>query len=187
MTKQRETAVRNAKSTLQNSPAKKSSTPPTKKKKTEALPPIHILLRVRAENGKTFTEHGRIIKEEGSAMLGKMGNPVGPDFSRDLNEQIGTGVPTFLFLTTREGWNGPYVTYRCRLKSVEATLPQSKLHLVPEYYAHEHKSIESWFNISTMDKLSMTEMNRIYVLSSGRHVMSVVKSSAAVFRVAIQK
>ena len=54
-------------------------------------PPAHVLIRVRAENGRTFTEHKRLIEKSGTAILGKMGQPIGPDFTKELNEQIRAG------------------------------------------------------------------------------------------------
>ncbi len=46
---------------------------------------VHILLRVRSENGQTIDDHAAIVRERGSAVLGKMGQMVGPDFRAALN------------------------------------------------------------------------------------------------------
>jgi hypothetical protein len=70
----------------------------------------------------------------GVALLGKMGEPLGQSFKDELNQQIDRGVKTYLFLTTREGWNGPYVTDRCLLRRVYDMLDAAKQPLVPRYY-----------------------------------------------------
>jgi hypothetical protein len=105
----------------------------------------------------------------------------------DLSAQMAEGLPTYLFLTTREGWNGPYVTYRCELRGIYRTLDDAKRALVPQYYAHNYNDIATWLEISSIDKLSRDDMNRIFVLSSGRSIMSVIQTSAVVFRVGIKE
>jgi hypothetical protein len=148
--------------------------------------PFHVLLRVRSENGQTIDAHTEIIRRKGTALLAKMGEPIGPDFINKLNEQIGRKVKTFLFLTLREGWNGPYVTYRCSLHQVSNTVPPNKHSLIPGYYGFVEAAASTWFEISSMERMTRDEMNRIFVLSSGRSIMSVIASSATVFRVALQ-
>lgn len=133
----------------------------------------------------TFTAHREVISAEGRAILGKLGKALGVQFVNILNNQIGQGIPVYLFLTTREGWNGPYVTYQCQLECVHMHLSKSELSLVPTYYAADQADINTWFEISTLTKMSRQEMNRIYALSSGRAIMSVVNSSASVFRVGL--
>lgn len=147
---------------------------------------VHVLLRIKSEDGQTINAHRSIIKAKGSAILGKIGQALSPTFIVSLNKQIAQDVETFLFLTTRDGWNGPYVTYQCRLKRVEAQLVESKSDLVPKYYSAEYKNIKTWFEISTMEMMSKAQMDKIFVLSSGRSIMSVIKSSATVFRVALE-
>ena len=147
--------------------------------------PFHCLLRVRSESGQTIEAHAAMIAKEGAAVLGKIGQGVGPAFRGALNAQIERGDKTFLFLTTREGWNGPYVTYRCRLKAIYESLDGAKRALVPKYYAGDNNTIKTWFEISSIERLSRDDMNRIYVLSSSRSIMSVIASSATVFRVGV--
>lgn len=159
--------------------------------KDKIVPPkaaqdVHVLIRIRSENGQTTTAHSNILTRKGSALLGKMGQPVGPEFRDILNRQIESGVKTYLFLTTREGWNGPYVTFRCLLRCVHDTLDPAKRELVPTYYIAEAPRIKTWFEIATIERLSRDEMNRIFVLSSGREIMSVIRSSAAMFRVGVR-
>lgn len=145
--------------------------------------PYHVLMRVRSADGLTVRAHRDVIARQGTAMLGKLGKALGSKFIAELNVQITNGVPTYLFLTTREGWNGPYVTYQCRLTRVESTLPESKVDLVPSYYSYDRSSIGTWFEITTVYKMSRQEMNQITVVSSGREIMSVIASSASTFRV----
>lgn len=147
-------------------------------------PSIHVLVRVRSESGQTISAHAEVAATRGAAVLGKIGQAVGPKFREELNRQIASGVRTYLFLTTREGWNGPYVTYRCPLRRVHDELPSDKRALVPPYYMGESARIATWFEISGVERLSREEMNRIYVVSSRREIMSVIASTAAVFRVA---
>jgi hypothetical protein len=148
--------------------------------------PFHCLLRVRSEGGQTIDAHASMIAREGTAILGKVGQGIGSDFRTALNEQIDRGVQTYLFLTTREGWNGPYVTYRCKLRRVHESLEASKKALVPKYYVADSATIKTWFEITSLERLSREEMNQIFVLSSNRPIMSVIASSAAVFRVGVE-
>ena len=167
----------------------KSETTTRKKKDEEKLdesPPSHVLIRVRSEDGQTITEHSTMILTKGSAILGKTGQAIGPDFKDALNKQIAKGIKTYLFLTTREGWNGPYVTYQCRLNGVTSLLDKSKLNLVPEYYSWNYKNVTTWFEISSLEKMSKLDMNKIFVISSGRPIMSVINTSAVVFRVGLK-
>ena len=90
---------------------------------------------------------------------------------------------TYLFVTLREGWNGPYVTYRCRLRDLFGVLPPEKRPFVPPYYATGGQQVSTWFEIAGMERLTRDEMNRITVISSGRSIMSVIGSTAATFRV----
>jgi hypothetical protein len=156
-----------------------------KVKTPDEIAAVHVLLRVRSENGLTLSAHKNVLSRKGTAILGKMGEPLGKVFKDELTKQIERGVRTYLFLTTREGWNGPYVTDRCLLRGVYHTLDDAKRSLVPQYYAVDIPRIETWFEIAAMDRLSRDEMNKIVVLSSGREIMSVIKSSATVFRVGL--
>ncbi len=152
-------------------------------KKPSSKPPAHVLIRVRSENGLTVEAHSDVIEKHGAALFGKIGQPIGPDFRAELNEQIERGIPTYLFITTREGWNGPYVTYSCLLLSVHDRLDPGQKSLVPSYYLGEASKIKTWFEVRSITRLTREEMNRICVVSSGRSIMAVIKSSAAVFRV----
>lgn len=149
--------------------------------------PFHLLLKVRSESGQTINDHEAMIAAKGTALLGKMGQGVGTSFTKVLNAQIERGIPTYLFLTIREGWNGEYVTYRCRLRQVSDKIEESKLNLVPAYYRSSASHIKAWFEISSMTRLSREEMNRIYVLSSNREIMSVISSSATIYHVGVRK
>lgn len=147
----------------------------------------HLLLKVRSENGQTINAHESMLERKGVVMLGKMGQGVGTDFRAILNQQIEQGIRTYLFLTIREGWNGEYATYRCLLKRVSDTLDVSKKDLIPEYYRSSSGSIKAWFEIVSMTRLSRQEMNKIFVLSSKREIMSVITSSATIFHVGVHK
>ncbi len=162
------------------------STRKPRKPKPFANMPVNVLMRVRSEDGRTISAHERIIAAKGSALLGKIGKGLGPDFIKLMNGQIGRGVNTYLFLTTREGWNGPYVTFMCRLKGIETTLPESKRDLAPSYYAASFQDVNTWFEISSIAKMSRSDMNRITVISSGREIMSVIGSSASIFHVVLK-
>lgn len=145
----------------------------------------HILLKVRSESGQTIAAHADMVAKRGAAMLGKIGRGISTEAGDKLNQQIKLGIKTFLFLTTREGWNGPFVTYRCLLKGVHETLDADKTSLIPWYYAHERLNIKTWFEIVSMERLTLQEMNRIFVLSSGREIMAVVNTSGTIFHVGV--
>lgn len=153
---------------------------------TQENVPEHVLIRMRSEDGQTINLHRDIITQKGSAILGKIGQPLSGAFIKSLNEQISRNIETYLFLTLREGWNGEYVTYQCLLKNVSSELDETKMDLIPEYYSASYKDINTWFEISIMGRMTRDNMNRIFVLSSGRHIMSVIKSTAAVFKVGLK-
>lgn len=143
----------------------------------------HILLRVRSEDGQTVRAHRDVIAAKGSAVFGKMGKRFSTEVVEAINSQIAKGIKTYLFLTTREGWNGEYVTYQCKLKHLEEKLSESRADLVPKYYSASGSLINAWFEICSIDRMSRSDMNRIFVLSSGREIMSVIATSAVAFRV----
>jgi hypothetical protein len=148
--------------------------------------PAHVLIRVRSEDGATISEHYRVLQEQGRALIGKVGKALGDGFMEQLNRQIASGTETYLFLTTKNGWRGSiYTTYQCGLEAVHNTLLPGKRDLVPDYYAAEYEGIGTWFEITSMYELERDEMNRIEVVSSGRTIMSVIKSMASVFKVRV--
>lgn len=148
--------------------------------------PVHVLIRVRSEDGTTISEHYRVLEDRGRALIGKVGKALGDKFIDELNRQIASGAETHLFLTTKDGWGGAaYTTYQCGLEAVHKALPPGKRDLVPDYYASEYDSIGSWFEVTSMYELSRDQMNSIEVVSSGRSIMSVIKSMASVFRVRV--
>jgi hypothetical protein len=151
----------------------------------EQDPVVHVLLRVRSENGLTMTAHQEMIRLKGAALFGKVGQPLGREFREKLNQQIQRGVKTYLFLTTREGWNGPYVTFRCGLRQVLDNLGPDKRALVPTYYAFD-KAVTTWFEITSIERLTREAMNEIFVMNSGRQLMSVIASSETVFGVVVR-
>ena len=163
----------------------KARTEPKVVEERQGTAPTHVLMRVRSEGGLTVEAHSTMIAEHGVAMFGKRGVPMGVDSRNTINRQIADGTPTYLFVTTREGWNGEYVTYRCRLRKVLPEVAPDQLRLVPRYYVSEARKVATWFEIASFDRLSREEMNSIFVKSSGRSIMSVIKSSATLFHVGL--
>ena len=149
-------------------------------------PSAHVLVRVRAEDGLTIQAHERMVARHGVAMFGKFGQPLGPEFRDFLNRQTASGQKTYLFITTRDGWGHEYITYRCPLRQVLDTLDGSNRHLVPGYYIAQAPYIRTWFEIEGIERLSRDEMNRIFVLSSGRSITSAIFSKTGLFRVGIR-
>jgi hypothetical protein len=117
--------------------------------------------------------------------MGRLG--VSTEFRDALNQQIERDIKTYLFLATRQGWNTPYVMYRCLLRQVHDTLDDTKRNLVPGYYIHESPNIKTWFEISSIDRLPREYMERIFVLSSGRSITSAISGMNSVFRVGVRE
>lgn len=145
----------------------------------------HLLIKVRSEGGKTIADHQRCMRLNGSVIFGKMGSPIGADFIADLRNQLNIDIPTYLFLALKKGWKGGFTLYKARLASVQTELSSESLQLVPEYYRHEHKSIQTWLEIYSLDALPHAESVKVIVLSSGREVLSVLSNSASVFCVGV--
>ncbi len=143
-------------------------------------------MRTRNEDGLTFAAHAEVLGRRGSVLFGKMGKPLGTPLVAMLNSQIARGATTFLYLTTRIRWNGPYVTEACKLRHVYQSFPPGMRELVPSYYLNEADRIGTWFEVVEMTRLTKEEMNRIFVISSGREIMSVIKSSATLFKVSVR-
>lgn len=148
--------------------------------------PAHILLRVRSEGGQTIAGHASVVAKNGTALLGKMGQPVSKDFNNTLNSQIESGINTYLFLAVRDGYHSPYVFYRCLLKKVHNTLDYKKKPLVPDYYAHDIPAIKTWFEITAIQPLTLKEIEAIFITSSGRPAASAVYSRTSIFRVEVK-
>lgn len=151
--------------------------------KPKAVDATHVLVRVRSDDGTTISEHYRIVESSGRALIGKVGRALGDEFMNGLNAQITSGITTYLFLTTRHGWGGDYVTYLCDLAAVHPALPPEKRSLVPTYYSEEFSNIGTWFEITSMYELDRSQMNEIQVVSSGRSIISAIAGMASVFRV----
>jgi hypothetical protein len=147
----------------------------------------HILLKVRAERGLTITAHADMIAKRGTALFGKIGKGIGQDFRNILNQQIEQGIKTYLFLTVQNNWRGPFTTYQCLLRQVQMLFDVTKRSLIPRYYVYNKAIISTWFEIASIEQLMEVETNKIFVLKSGREIMSVVNTSGTVFRVGIKK
>lgn len=161
--------------------AKVTSPPSSDNNQTE-----HVLIRVRAEDGLTIEGHQNVIARHGIALFGKFGERLGPAFHDFLNRQTANGQKTYLFITTRLDWRHEYVTFRCPLRQVLNTLDESKRYLVPGYYVAQAPHIRTWFEIEGIERISREDMDRIFVLSSGRPITSAIFSRTGTFRVGIR-
>jgi hypothetical protein len=148
--------------------------------------PIHLLLKVHSEAGRTINDHAAMVATGGAAMLGKIGQEISAKTIDALNRQIERGIKTYLFLTTRDRRNDPYVMYRCLLRQVNESLDVSKKSLIPRYYVHESAKIRTWFEITSIERLTMEQMSKIFALTSGKEIMSVIRSMKTVFRVIVK-
>ena len=185
-TKQKRTKSRSAmrhKPAPKPKPAAANVTNPTSSDNNQTA---HVLIRVRAEDGLTVEGHQKVIARHGIALFGKFGDPLGPAFRDLLNRQAANGQKTYLFITTRPDWRHEYVTFRCPLRQVLDTLDESKRHLVPGYYIAQAPYIRTWFEIEGIERLSREDMNRIFVLSSGRSITSAIFSRTGLFHVGIR-
>lgn len=148
----------------------------------------HVALKVRTDDDRnTIKEHTKVLEKYGSVVLGKMGQRMSDPFLKSLNEQIARDVKTYLFLFLKQGWKSAHITYQCLLHNVYHSLPEDKKIFIPKYYLHKSSVIRTWFEIKSIELMSKENMNNIFVLSSNRSIMSVVNSSATVFRVGIEK
>ena len=148
---------------------------------------FHVLLKFHSEGGLTISAHKETVKRKGSALLGKMGIPLAKNFQEALNARVARGVKTYLFLATREGPH-EYVIHRCLILGVyDGILDSSQESLVPQYYASRIREIHTWFEISSIHKLTHKEADRIFVLSSGHSISRVINGRPTIFRVGINR
>ena len=160
----------------------------SKKKGSASKKPqhVHIVLRIKAEDGMTVRAHRKVIEESGSVMFAKIGKGLGDNFSSQLNDQLEAGIPTFLFLAAHQGWKKPYGFYKCELRRVSSKLSSDQRKLVPSYIRKSIPAISTWLEITTLLRLSDQESNRIIVLSSGREIKSAIRGTTSVFRVGVK-
>jgi hypothetical protein len=149
---------------------------------------FHLLLKVRSGGGETISAHTEMINRRGSALFGKMGSALGNNFQKALNDQISRNVRTYLFLATLQGNTGQHAIYQCPLIAVhDGMLDSRQEELVPEYYSYQIDGIWTWFEIAGIELLTPAEANAIFVLSSGRKFLDVIRARNAVFRVGINR
>lgn len=153
----------------------------------EVEQPVHILLRVHSDSGRTISAHSKIIAEKGKALLGKMGRNMSDVFINALNDQIKDGIKTYLFLMIREGWNSSYVIYRCPLNKVSNILETADRGFVPKYYIFESPDVKAWFEITAIQSLPKEYIEKIFVISSNRPITTAVNSRTSTFRVGIKE
>jgi hypothetical protein len=147
--------------------------------------PSNLLLRVRNEDGKTIAAHQYVIQTKGSVMFGRLGPAIGSDFQNILNTQVANKTTTYLFVTIREGWGGPFITFKCNLLHTYDEIPSEKIEFIPAYMLGKKSSVSTWFEVSSCSQMTKEEMNRIYVESSKRGIMSVMQTSSTMFRVVL--
>ena len=146
----------------------------------------HVALRIKSENGITISEHNKVIDQKGSVLFSKLGKPLSDAFVNQLNNQLDKEIPTYLFLATYEGRNVPYGYYQCNLVRVHKKVTQSQISFIPEYIQHLVDDIETYFEISSINRLSHAETNRIYVLSSGREISGAIRGTTSIFKVGVK-
>ena len=49
---------------------------------------LHVVLRVRSDDGRTMEEHIKVLKKSGQVLFAKMGKRLGDPFFNKLNYQI---------------------------------------------------------------------------------------------------
>ena len=146
----------------------------------------HVVVRVRSEEGQTVSAHRKVIERNERAFFAKIGKGLGPAFIEQLNGQINRGIPTYLFLATYEGWNAPFGLYQSELLGVHAKLEEHQTKLVPVYLQSAIKNVSTWFEIRTLYRVAREDINKIYILSSGREVSGSLRGTTAVFRVGVK-
>ena len=54
---------------------------------------IHVVLRVRSDDGRTMEEHVKVLKKSGRVLFAKIGKGLGGHFFDQLNYQIENKIP----------------------------------------------------------------------------------------------
>ena len=145
----------------------------------------HIVVRIKSDEGRTIYSHLDILNKHKEVIFAKIGKGISVPFLNQLKKQISKDIPTYLFLAVYEGWNKPFGFIRCNLLDVNPTITDKELKLVPSYLHPSRKSINTWFKITTLNKLDKKEIKRICILKSGREISSSLRGTTAVFRVVV--
>jgi hypothetical protein len=128
----------------------------------------HIIVRVRSEEGRTVSSHLEIIKTRGVVLFAKIGKGISSGMQQALNDQIDKGVPTYFFMATFDGWDQPFSIYQANLAKVHDNFPDGRHDIVPSYLNDRIGTIETWFELTSLDKVHPDEVKRIHILSSGK-------------------
>ena len=174
---------------MENKSIGQKKTLPARKRKARQpstiAPIVHVVIRVRSEEGNTIATHRQVIAEYGHAMFAKIGKGLGPAFIEELNSQINRGIITYCFVAIYEGRDVPFGIYQCELLSVHTDLKDAQKKLIPKYLQSVIKGISTWFEIRTLNRVAQEERKRISVISSGREISGAMKGMTAVFRVGV--
>jgi hypothetical protein len=146
---------------------------------------VHIVLRVRSDDGRTMEEHVKVFNKSGRVLFAKIGKGLGAPFFNQLNYQIENKIPTYFFIAVYEGWNMPFSFIKCDLLKVHSTLTDKQLELVPSYIHSSKNAVNTWFEISGLSRLANEEVKRIQLATSGREISSSLRGTTAIFRVVV--
>lgn len=146
---------------------------------------IHVVLRVRSDDGRTMEEHVKVLKKSGRVLFAKIGKGLGGHFFDQLNYQIENKIPTYFFIAVYEGWNQPFTFIKCDLIKVHSSITDEQLELVPAYIQPSRKAVSTWFEIAGLTRLASEDVKRIQLATSGREISSSLRGTTAIFRVVI--
>ena len=146
---------------------------------------VHIVLRVRSDDGRTMEEHVQILKKSGRVLFAKIGKGLGAPFFNQLSYQIENKIPTYFFIAVYEGWNQPFSFIKCNLLNVYPTIKDEQLELVPAYIHPSRNAVNTWFEIDGFSRLATEEVKRLQLATTGREVSSSLRGTTAIFRVVV--
>jgi hypothetical protein len=146
---------------------------------------VHVVLRVRSDDGRTMEEHVKVFKKSGKVLFAKIGKGLGGPFFDQLNYQIENKVPTYFFIAVYEGWNQPFSFIKCDLLKVHTSITDEQVHLVPAYIQPSKNAVSTWFEIDGLTRLATEDVKRIQLATSGREISSSLRGTTAIFRVVI--
>jgi len=127
----------------------------------------------------TIGRHQEVIQKKKAVWLAKQGQPLGHAKIRILNDQIEAGVPTFVFLVSRQF--ARYEWHRGTLLRVAGDVPPHERCLIPRYYVNcpGLKSARLWLKMSCLTPAPDAELNSLHVASSGSDIYTALHASIA--------
>ena len=140
---------------------------------------IHLVMRYVDKYGiETVPVHEEVVSKKGAVLVGKVGKPIAIPTIQMLNEQVESGIPTYLFLISKTA-PGEYLCHQGTIECISSELPSKEKHLIPDYYRENRITpfVTLWIKISTLAATRKTGLSKLTIASNGKNLLSTLPKS----------